>query len=371
MAKRDYYEVLGVAKNATDDEIKTAFRKLSIQFHPDHNPDDSAAEDRFKELNEAYSILKDPDSRAAYDRMGHAAFDQTRGGASPFGGGGFSGGFDFSDIFSDFFGGGLNPNRAQKGADLKVTITLTFEEAAYGCEKKLKVTRREKCSTCAGTGAAPGSGKVTCDKCNGAGQIRMTQQSMFGTVQTVQTCDKCGGTGEMVEEPCPQCQGGGFESVQRQIDIKVPAGVGDDSILPLRNEGNAGIRGGRNGDLYVYFYVKEHPIFRREGSDIYMNMPITFIQAALGDEVKVPTLEGSVKLKIPEGTQTGTTFKLRNKGVNSLNGYSKGSQYVTVDLEVPKKLTDKQKELLSEFGKMSVESHSQNKSFWEKVKELF
>jgi len=374
--KRDYYEVLGVDKNANDDQIKAAYRKLAIKYHPDHNPDDPNAEEKFKELNEAYGILSDPDNRAAYDRMGHAAFDQTAGAG---GYSGFGGGFtDFSDLFGDFFssafGAGTqtqNKNRPQKGTDLRVNLEISFEEAAFGCERKIKINRKETCTHCEGTGAEPGTGKSTCDRCGGTGQIKSTQNSLFGVVQTVHSCEKCGGTGTIIDHPCVACNGLGTQAQQRTLDVKVPAGVDSDSILPLRNEGNVGSRGGRNGDIYVTFKVKPHPLFRREGTDVYIDIPLTFAQAVLGDEIKVPTLEGKVKLKIPEGTQSGTIFKLKNKGIASPNGYAKGHQYVTVELEVPRKLTDQQKKLLREFDAASSDNHQKSKGFWDKVKDIF
>ena len=379
MSKRDYYEVLGVGRDATDDELKAAYRKASIKYHPDHNPDDSEAEEKFKELNEAYGILKNPDERAAYDSMGHAAFEQYKSGGGSAGGGfsGFGGFGDLSDIFGEFFGSAFGGqaqqrNRPQKGADIRVNLDLTFEEAVFGCEKKIKVNRKESCTVCSGSGAEPGTSDEKCDRCGGSGQIRTTQQSLFGgMVQTVQSCDSCGGTGRIIKDTCKKCHGAGTETIQRQIDIKIPAGVDSDSVLPLRDQGNAGLKGGRNGDIYVYFSIKPHELFRRDGNNVYLTVPITFAQAALGDELKVPTLEGTVKLKIPEGTQSGTTFKLKNKGIASPNGFGKGSQYIVVELEVPKKLKENQKKLLREFAGISEENHQKSKSFWDKTKELF
>ena len=381
MEKRDYYEVLGVDKNASSDELKKAYRKLAMQYHPDQNPDDKSAEEKFKEVNEAYEVLGDPEKRKQYDQFGHAAFDPNMGGgAGGFGGfGGFNSG-DFGDIFGDIFnmfggsGGGYGQAKAgpQRGSDLRVNLDITFEEAAFGCEKKIKLNRREKCTQCGGSGAKPGTKTKTCDKCGGTGQMRITQKSILGMMQTVKTCDKCHGEGVINESPCTKCGGTGTENIQRQITIKIPAGVDSGSVLPLRGEGNAGSKGGRSGDVYVYINVKPHALFKRQDNDVYVNIPITFAQASLGDEIKVPTLEGAVKLKIPEGTQTGTTFKLKGKGIQSVGGYGKGNQFVTVNLEVPKKLNEKQKSVLREFDALTKnENHEQSRGFWDKVKDIF
>jgi molecular chaperone DnaJ len=377
MAKRDYYEVLNVSKTATEEEIKKAYRKLAMQYHPDRNPGDKTAEEKFKEATEAYEVLMDPDKRDRYDQMGHDAFDQTKN--PGFGGfGGFSGG-DYSDIFGDIFnmfggGGGFSSsarrNAPQKGADIRVNINITFEEAAFGCEKKIKLNRREKCQTCGGTGSKDGKTKK-CDKCGGTGQIRVTQNSLLGMIQSVQTCDKCGGRGVITENPCPDCNGTGRAVQARQITIKISAGVDTGSVLPLRGEGNAGVNGGPNGDVLVFINVKPHELFRRDGSDIYLTVPVTFVQASLGDEIMVPTLEGRVKLKVPEGTQTGTIFKLKGKGIQNLNGFGKGSQYVTVNVEIPQKLNGIQKQALKDFDALGRESFPKNKSFWEDIRKKY
>jgi len=375
MDKRDYYEVLGVNKNASDDEIKKAYRKLAMKYHPDRNPGDKEAEEKFKELNEAYEVLGDEDKKARYDQYGHAAFDGNGGfgGAGGFGGGGFED--MFGDIFNMFGGGGFSSaqNRGPvKGRDMRVNLTLDFEEAVFGCEKKIKINRKETCSVCHGSKAKPGTSTHTCDKCGGTGQIRVSQRSMFGMVQTVQTCDKCGGTGTIIETPCEHCHGTGFEQKERTITVRITPGVDNGSILPLRGEGEAGDKGGRNGDIYIYITVREHPIFERDGSDIYCEIPITFAQAALGTDIKVPTLDGKVKLKIPEGTQTGQTFKLKGKGVQNPNGFGKGSQFITVKVEVPKKMSEAQKKVLREFDKVAGNDvHAEGKGFWDKVKEMF
>ena len=374
MSKRDYYEVLGVEKTASADEIKKAYRKLAMKYHPDRNPDNKEAEEKFKEASEAYEILSDEDKKARYDQFGHAGFEQGMGGGG-FGGG--YGGGDFGDIFGDIFnmfggggfGGGGQRSGPRKGSDLKIKVDITFEEAAFGTEKKVKLNRREHCSSCDGTGAKDKSSVKTCDKCHGSGQIRVAQRSMLGMMQTVKPCDKCGGEGTITENPCPNCSGNGFETVSRQITIKIPAGVDNGSVLPLRGEGNCGSKGGRTGDVYVYIGVKPHELFERRDIDIFAEIPITFAQATLGDEIKVPTLDGKIKLKIPEGTQTSTTFKLKGKGIQSLNGYGKGSLYITVTVEVPKKLTEKQKKLLREFNSaVSDDNHEKTSKFWKKNK---
>lgn len=377
MSKRDYYEVLGINKNATDEEIKKAYRKLAMQYHPDRNAGDKSAEEKFKEINEAYEVLNDSEKRERYDQYGHAGVDPNMGGGGFGGFGGFSGG-DYGDIFGDIFnmfgGGGFGQarNGPQKGSDIRVNINITFEEAAFGCEKKIKLTRKEKCSQCGGSGAKEGSNVKTCDRCGGSGQIRVTQKSILGMMQTVKVCDKCHGEGTIIDTPCTKCNGSGIENAERQITVKIPAGVDTGSVLPLRGEGNVGYKGGKTGDVYIYINVKAHEFFKRDGSDVYITVPITYAQAALGDEIKVPTLEGRVKLKIPEGTQTGTTFKIKGKGIQSINGFGKGSQFVTVNIEVPKKLNEKQKSALREFDKLTPsDSHEQHKSFWGKVKDKF
>ncbi|MBE6037832.1 MAG: molecular chaperone DnaJ [Anaerofustis stercorihominis] len=375
MSKQDYYETLGVDKSATDDQIKKAYRKLAMKYHPDQNQGDKAAEEKFKEVNEAYEVLSDADKRAAYDKYGHAAFDQNAG----FGGGGFGGGGfgDFGDIFGDIFnmfgGGGYQTARRgpARGSDIRADVELTFEEAAFGCEKKVSIARKETCPTCNGSKAAPGSSAHVCEKCGGTGSIRVSQRSAFGMMQTVKPCDNCGGTGEVIDTPCSDCGGTGSVNKRRTITVNIPAGVDNGSVLPLRGEGNCGTLGGGNGDVYIYISVKKHELFERDGNDVYIDIPITFAQAALGDELRVPTLEGNVKMKVPEGTQTGTTFKLKGRGIVSANGFGKGNQYVTVNVEVPKKLSDKQKEALRNFDSLTPENHEKSKGFWSKVKDLF
>ncbi|WP_290771181.1 molecular chaperone DnaJ [Anaerofustis sp.] len=378
MSKRDYYEVLGIDKSAGEDEIKKAYRKLAMKYHPDRNPDNKEAEEKFKEINEAYEVLSDADKKAKYDQFGHAAFDPNMGGGAGFGGAGF-GGFEdmFGDIFGSMFGGGFSSgasrqNVRQKGRDLRVNLSLSFEEAVFGCKKEIKLKRTETCDTCAGKGAVNDADIKTCDKCHGTGQVRVTQQSLFGTVQTVKTCDECHGTGKKIVKPCPKCHGEGNVKKQRTLSIRIPAGVDTGSVLPLRGEGEAGKNGGPNGDVYIYISVRPHAIFTREDNDIYCEIPITFVQAALGDSIMVPTVDGKVKLKIPEGTQSGQVFKLKGKGVQNPNGFGKGNEYVEIKVEVPKNLTEKQKSKLREFGDMSNDkNHEQSKSFWDKVKDNF
>ncbi len=358
MAKRDYYEVLGVERNASETEIKKAYRKLARQYHPDVNPGDKTAEEKFKEINEAYEVLSDPEKRARYDQFGHAGTDPNGfGGFGGFGGAGdFAG---FGDIFDMFFGGaGQRTNRGpQVGSDLRLDLVLTFEEAAFGVEKDIELPRLENCPTCEGTGAKPGTRPATCPKCQGTGQVRYTQKTMLGHFQTIKTCPECGGEGKVITTPCPQCHGKGKVRRTRKLHIKIPAGVDTGSRIRLAGEGEAGLRGGPPGDLYVYIEVKPHEIFERHGDDIYLEMPITFVQAALGDEIKVPTLEGKATLRIPEGTQTGTIFRLRGQGIPHLKGSGRGDQHVKVVVVTPTKLSEDQKKLLREFAKVSGEEN--------------
>ncbi|QSX05809.1 molecular chaperone DnaJ [Sedimentibacter sp. zth1] len=377
MAKRDYYEVLGLSKGADDKEIKSAFRKLAKQYHPDLNPDNKEAETKFKEINEAYEVLSDSEKKAKYDQFGHAAFDPNQG----FGGGGFSGGFGgfediFGDIFGDVFGGGgrssARRNGPRQGSDLKIKLNIKFEEAAFGTKKEIKINRIEKCSTCGGSGAKNGTSKKKCSTCGGTGTVRTVQRTPFGQFASTQTCSTCGGTGEVVEHPCQACNGSGKEKKTRNITINIPAGVDTNSVIPLRGEGNHGEKGGPSGDLYVYISVKEHDIFERDGNDVWCEIPISFTKAALGGYIEVPTLEGKVKYDIPEGTQTGTVFRLKNRGIKNVRGINKGDQYVRVKIEVPKKLTEKQKNILSQFAQECGEEHDgEKKGFFDKIKDSF
>jgi len=344
--KRDYYDILGIGRNATDEEIKKAFRKLAFQYHPDHNHDDGAA-DRFKEINEAYEVLADSDKRAAYDRFGH-------GGAEGLFGRGFEG-FDFGgfgDIFEAFFGGATTTTRQapRRGADLRYELTITFEEAAFGCEKEISISRIENCSLCQGVGSKPGSQPSRCPNCNGTGQVRRVQQSIFGRFTTTTTCSQCHGEGRIISEPCPQCRGTGREKRQRSILVKIPAGVDDGSQLRLSGEGEAGLRGGSQGNLYITLSVLPHEFFIRDGDNILYELPLNFAQAALGAEVEVPTLDDKVKLKLPAGSQTGKVFRLKSQGVPHLNRSGRGDQLVTLLVVTPESLTKKQRQLLEELA---------------------
>ncbi len=376
MSKRDYYEVLGVDRNAAEEDIKRAYRGLAKKFHPDINPGDKQAEQKFKEINEAYEVLSDSARRKQYDTFGHAASNGQGGygGYGDFGNFGDFGGF--GDIFETFFGGGFSGSRARtrpsKGSDIRADLELEFEQAAFGITKDVTVRRQEKCSTCDGTGAKAGTSAKKCDKCGGTGQVRYRQNTALGRFETVRTCDKCHGQGTIIEEPCSQCGGSGKVLKTRTIAIKVPAGVDNGSVISLRGEGEPGERGGPSGDLYVYIRVKPHKIFARENENVYCDIPITFVQAALGDEITVPTLDGKVKQTIPEGTQSGTVFRLRGKGIPRLNNRGRGDQYVKVLVDVPRKLSQEQKELLRKFDEISGGGAGQpNKSIIDKVKDAF
>ncbi len=345
-AKRDYYQVLGIARNATDEEIKKAFRKLAFKYHPDRNREDGAAE-KFKEVNEAYEALSDPDKRATYDRFGH-------GGAPGVFGRGFEG-FDFGgfgDIFDAFFGGATTATRQapQRGADLRYRLTISFEEAAFGCEKEINISRIENCSLCQGVGSRPGSQPSRCPNCNGTGQVRRVQQSIFGRFTHTATCSQCHGDGRIITEPCPQCRGTGREKPKRSLLVKIPAGVDDGSQIRLTGEGEAGTRGGPSGNLYVTLSVKPHEFFSRDGDNILYELPINFAQAALGVEVEVPTLDGKTKLKVPAGSQTGKVFQLKGKGIPHLYRGGRGDQLVALFVATPESLTKKQRQLLEELA---------------------
>lgn len=376
MSKRDYYEVLGVDRGASADDIKRAYRKLAMKYHPDRNPGDKEAEEKFKEVNEAYEVLSSPEKKQRYDQFGHAGVNGNGAGGFDGGFSGFTGGFE--DIFGDFFnmfgGGGSTRRRTgpQKGADVKYEATISFEEAAFGTEKTVEFHRYDNCDTCHGSGAAPGSAKKFCQHCQGKGEIRYAQRSPLGQIINVKTCPQCNGEGEIIEQPCSTCKGSGKVRKKKKIKVKIPAGVDTGMVIPIRGEGEAGSKGGPAGDLYVVINVLPHQLFTRDGLDIICEIPITFVQAALGDELEVPTLEGKVKYKVPEGTQSGTIFRLRNKGIVSPKGYGKGDQYVKIIVEVPKKLSERQKDILRQFAQESGEDvHEQRKSFFEKVKDAF
>ena len=370
--KRDYYEVLGVSKGASDDELKKAFRKEAKKYHPDLHPGDKDAEAKFKEVNEAYEVLSDKEKRQRYDQFGHAGVDPNFGA----GGGGFGGGFgDFGDIFSDIFGGGFGGfggtsrrNGPRRGSDLRQAITISFEEAAFGCKKKINVTKQENCKTCGGSGAKPGTSPETCSHCHGTGQIQTQQRTILGYMTNVTTCPHCNGTGKQIKDPCRDCRGTGKVRVAKTVEIDIPAGIDDGQTMQMSGHGEAGERGGPNGDLLITIRVRPHSMFERRDNDIYLNMPITFVQAALGATLTVPTLDGVVEYDIPEGTQSGTRFRLRGKGVPFIRGKGRGDQYVTVTVEVPKNLSSKQKELLMEFDE--DKNYKQKKSFADKMKDF-
>lgn len=380
MAKRDYYEVLGVSRDADEQEIKKAYRRLARQYHPDVNKDDPDAEAKFKEISEAYQVLSNPQTRAQYDRFGHAAFEQGgagagAGGADPFGGFGGFGGFEgFDDIFDMFFGGGTGRRRSsgpRRGADLRYDLELDFEEAAFGVETEISVPRTETCDHCHGKRAEPGTPVRDCPQCGGSGEVRQVRQTAFGRFINVQTCGRCRGEGKVFETPCRVCRGAGTVHRERRIKVKIPAGVDDGYRVRLSGEGEAGERGGPPGDLYVFITVRPHEFFRREQNDVYCEVPISFVQAALGDEIEVPTLEGKTTLKIPEGTQGGTRFRLRGLGIPDPRGYGRGDQYVTVRVVTPTRLTPRQRELLREFARAGGEKVEGEKGLFDRVREAF
>jgi molecular chaperone DnaJ len=371
--KRDYYEVLSVSRGASDDELKKAYRRLAIQFHPDRNPGDKAAEENFKQINEAYQVLSDPEKRAQYDRFGHAAF-QGSPGPGGFGGFDFTQGFEevFSDIFGDFFGTGRgrSRSRSRRGDDLRYDLEIEFEEAARGAEKVVKFQRLTTCEACHGARARGGAeGARTCPNCRGTGQVR-TQQGFF-SIST--TCGQCRGEGSIIADPCPKCQGQGRIRKPVSLSVKIPPGVDNGSRLKLRGEGEAGFGGGTGGDLYVVVHVREHPLFVRQDNDVVIEVPVSFPQAALGAEIDVPTLDGKIKLKLPAGTQSGKVFRQKGKGFVDLHGYGRGDELVRIVVETPKRLTARQRELLEEFAKLSGEdvNHPMAKGFVDKIKEMF
>ena len=375
--KQDYYEVLGLQKGASEDEIKSAFRKQAMKYHPDRNPGDKAAEEKFKEVNEAYSILSDPDKKAKYDRFGFAGVDPNAGFGGAGGFNGFSGGFGgFEDIFNMFgggFGGGRSYNGPREGADIQKRMSITFDEAVFGCKKTIKLTKNCTCGDCKGSGAKPGTSKRTCPVCGGAGTVRAVQNTMFGQMATQRTCDKCGGTGEVVDNPCPTCQGAGQVRKTVNLDVKIPAGVDNNSVITLRGQGEPGYKGGPAGDLYIVLSVAAHPVFKRQGDDLWISVPITFTQAALGDEITIPGLESKLSCKVPAGTQPGTVLRVKGKGVPNVNTGRPGDIYVEVTLEVPTKLSAEQKELIRKFGETSPAegSYEKKKKWTDKIKDLF
>ena len=373
MPKKDFYEVLGLEKGASDAEIKKAFRKLALKYHPDKNQGNKEAEERFKEINEAYQVLSDPQKRAQYDRFGTADFNG--------GGAGFSGfdDFDLGDIFESFFGGGFagfggssRRTGPQKGPDVKYSINLTFNEAVFGVEKEISITKSENCETCKGTGAKPGTNAKTCPKCNGSGQIKVQRNTALGSFVSVNTCDMCGGKGTVISEPCNTCKGKGTVRKQRKIKVKIPAGVDTGNVIPIRGQGEAGINGGPPGDLYISVRVIPDPFFKRRGDDIYIDQHISFAKATLGTELKVKTIDGEVKYDVPSGTQPGTVFRLKGKGVPHVNGRGRGDQYVNIIVDIPKSLNQKQKEALLAYMEASGEIQSSEKEgFFDKIKKNF
>lgn len=373
--KRDYYEVLAVSRTATEEEVKRAYRKLAVKYHPDKNPDDPHAEEKFKELGEAYDVLMDADKRAAYDRFGHAAFSQGmgRGGGfhdpfdifrEVFGGGGGGG------IFETFFGGGAAVDREgrQRGSDLRYDMQITLEEAAFGVDKEIEVRKLDTCAKCGGQGAEPGSRTINCPSCGGRGQVISSR----GFFQVSQTCPRCRGVGQIIEKPCRACDGEGRAENTSRIKLKIPAGIADGSRLRSSGNGEAGIRGGPAGDLYVVIHIKEHPIFQREDDNLYCEVPVSFSLAALGGEIPVPTLEGKANLKVPAGTQSGQMFKLRGKGVANVNARDRGDLFARLLVEVPTRLNSEQRQKLEEFASLCGEENTPlHKSFFERAREFF
>ena len=373
MAKRDYYEVLGVDKTADEATIKRAFRQQAKKYHPDLNPGDKDAEEKFKEVNEAYQILSDPQKRQQYDQFGFDGPQAGFGGGAGYGDfGGFGG---FEDIFSSFFGGGArqaNPNAPRQGDDLRMDVTISFEEAARGCEKEVNVVRDETCENCGGTGAKPGTKPTTCSTCHGTGQVTQVRNTAFGRIQNVTTCPNCHGTGKVISDPCPKCNGRGKKRTSRRRTVKIPAGIDNGQVLTIRGQGGAGENGGPNGDLLIVVNVRPHKLFKRRDYDLYLELPITFTQATLGAEVDVPTLDKPVKYNIPEGTQPGTVFRIKGAGIPYLRGTGKGDLYVTAKVEVPRKLTEKQKDLLRQFEGVSTgNEYQEKKNFFERLKDAF
>ncbi|WP_313430682.1 molecular chaperone DnaJ [Siminovitchia terrae] len=370
MSKRDYYEVLGVSEDASKDEIKKAYRKLSKKYHPDINKE-PGSDEKFKEITEAYEVLSDDQKKAQYDQFGH---EGPQGGFGGFGGGADFGGFSgFEDIFSSFFGGGRrDPNAPRQGADLQYTMTLTFEEAIFGKETVVEIPREETCETCNGSGAKPGTSPETCQHCHGTGQLNVEQETPFGRIVNRRVCHHCQGTGKIIKDKCATCHGEGKVKKRKKINVKIPKGIDDGQQMRVSGQGEPGVNGGPPGDLFIVFHVRPHEFFERDGDDIYCEMPITFVQASLGDEIEVPTLYGKVKLKIPAGTQTGTRFRLRDKGAQNVRGYGKGDQHVLVKIVTPTKLNERQKELLREFAEISGNvPDEQNESFFGKMKRAF
>ena len=383
--KRDYYEVLGIGKNATDAEIKSAYRKLAKKYHPDLNPGNKEAEEKFKEVNEANDVLSDPQKRQRYDQFGFAGVDPNYAAANGGGAGGV-GGVDLGDIFGDIFGGGFGggfggfgggsstrtANAPRKGHDIQASVILTFEEAAHGCSKKITINRQDTCPDCGGTGAAKGTSPETCPDCGGRGYVVTQQRTPFGVMQSQQPCSHCGGRGTIIRNPCKTCRGTGKTAARKSLEINIPAGIDDDQNIALRGQGDAGSNGGPAGDVIVHVTVKADPMFERDGYDVTIHVPITFSQAVLGDDVEVPTVDGRIVQHIPEGTQSGTKFRLRGQGIQYLNGRGRGDQYVIVDVEIPKKVTRAQREALKAFeDSMKEDNYEKRKGFFKNLRDRF
>ncbi|MDO4314639.1 MAG: molecular chaperone DnaJ [Oscillospiraceae bacterium] len=372
--KRDYYEVLGISKGASEDDIKKAYKKMARKYHPDLNPDNKEAEEKFKEVNEAYEILSDPGKKARYDQYGHAGVDPNFGA----GGAGFDGSFDFGDlgdIFGSFFGGGFgggrrtNPNAPQRGESIRMSLAISFEEAAFGCEKAVTVDRMEQCGTCRGNGCAPGTTPEICPDCHGTGQVQVRRQTPMGVFATSSPCTKCGGKGRIIHQPCKDCHGTGAVRKRKTIQASIPAGIDNGQTISIRGQGHAGVNGGPAGDLLITITVRPHELFRREGTSVLCEAPITFAQAVLGAELEIPTIDGKVKYDLPEGTQSGTTFRLKGKGIPAINGRGRGDQYVTVYIETPRNLNREQKEALKKFAEsVGDNNYEERKKFFKKFK---
>jgi len=371
--KRDYYEILGVSKGATEDEIKKAYRKAAKENHPDLNPDDKKAEARFKEASEAYEILSDKDKKARYDQYGHAGVDPNFG-AGGYGGVGFED-FDLGDLFSSFFGGGGrrgNPNAPRRGGDISSSVVISFEEAAKGCKKSVNVTAVERCGACSGSGAEKGTSPKTCGQCNGTGQVRTQQRTVFGVIQSQSACPRCGGRGKIVETPCKACNGSGQARNTSSVGVNIPAGIDDGQVISVRGRGNAGANGGPAGDLQLQVSVRPHPVFEREGYDIWCELPLTFSQMTLGAEVSVPTLDGPVPYAVKEGSQPGDIIKLKGKGFPYINSRGQGDQLIRLTVEIPKDLNKEQKALLNRFeDSLGEKNYQKRKGFFEKLKKAF
>ena len=371
--KRDYYEVLGISKTATADEIKSAYRKLAKKYHPDLNPGDKAAEEKFKEIGEAYEILSDADKRARYDQFGHAGVDPNYGA----GAGGYSGGFggvDLNDLFGDLgdlfgMGGGrrrANPNAPRRGGDIRVSLALSFMEAVHGCTKTVSVNRQDVCAECGGSGAAKGTSPDTCPDCHGSGYVTVQQRTPFGVMQSSQPCTRCGGKGKIIKSPCPKCHGSGKTSSAKRVEVNIPAGIDDDQSLRLQGLGDAGVNGGPSGDLIVIVTVRPDAMFERDRFDVHVTVPITYSQAVLGAEIEVPTIDGKVRYDVPEGTQSGTMFRLRGKGIKYLRQDLYGDLFVKMNVQIPRKLTEQQKQLIMELENIDAQSIPKKKKLFKK-----